>query len=266
MASSFIGLLVLCLCLVYDQVGCQDQVRRTADIVIVLKSEDGGLPRVGLRSRCTHHIECAQLYAVCSNLTHSCVCPRGYRSNGISCDYVASLRSRSFPFAAGVHRALPGDPPDSVAIYKVTLVVAAVFMVVVFTFFVGCVIKRTCERAREYNERMRELSTDVYTVPVEFEGMEKPPSYTDIVKIDHMLYGVPPPDYSTVTSAGPTASQAVLPPRTQPLSAFLQSSPPGPSSGQIRLLPLGTTPALAAGSGTRSTSVQTSESAQDVQS
>lgn len=213
----------------------------------MLKSEDGGLPRVGLRSRCTHHIECAQLYAVCSNLTHSCVCPRGYRSNGISCDYV-------------------GDPPDSVAIYKVTLVVAAVFMVVVFTFFVGCVIKRTCERAREYNERMRELSTDVYTVPVEFEGMEKPPSYTDIVKIDHMLYGVPPPDYSTVTSTGPTASQAVLPPRTQPLSAFLQSSPPGPSSGQIRLLPLGTTPALAAGSGTRSTSVQTSEGAQDVQS
>uniref|UniRef100_A0A4D5RXQ2 Putative secreted protein n=1 Tax=Ixodes scapularis TaxID=6945 RepID=A0A4D5RXQ2_IXOSC len=234
MASSFIGLLVLCLCLVYDQVGCQDQVRRTADIVIVLKSEDGGLPRVGLRSRCTHHIECAQLYAVCSNLTHSCVCPRGYRSNGISCDYVAGPA---------------GDPPDSVAIYKVTLVVAAVFMVVVFTFFVGCVIKRTCERAREYNERMRELSTDVYTVPVEFEGMEKPPSYTDIVKIDHMLYGVPPPDYSTVTSTGPTASQAVLPPRTQPLSAFLQSSPPGPSSGQIRLLPLGTTPALAAGSG-----------------
>uniref|UniRef100_A0A4D5RWN7 Putative secreted protein n=1 Tax=Ixodes scapularis TaxID=6945 RepID=A0A4D5RWN7_IXOSC len=247
MASSLNGLLVLCLCLVYDQVWCQDQVRRTADIVIVLKSEDGGLPRVGLRSRCTHHIECAQLYAVCSNLTHSCVCPRGYRSNGISCDYV-------------------GDPPDSVAIYKVTLVVAAVFMVVVFTFFVGCVIKRTCERAREYNERMRELSTDVYTVPVEFEGMEKPPSYTDIVKIDHMLYGVPPPDYSTVTSTGPTASQAVLPPRTQPLSAFLQSSPPGPSSGQIRLLPLGTTSAMAANSGTRSTSVQTSEGAQDVQS
>uniref|UniRef100_A0A090X9G6 Putative secreted protein n=1 Tax=Ixodes ricinus TaxID=34613 RepID=A0A090X9G6_IXORI len=77
MASSFIGLLVLCLCLVYDQVWCQDQGRRTADIVIVLKSEDGGLPRVGLRSRCSHHLECAQLYAVCSNLTHSCVCPRG---------------------------------------------------------------------------------------------------------------------------------------------------------------------------------------------
>lgn len=247
MASSFIGLLVLCLCLVYDQVWCHDQGRRTADIVIVLKSEDGGLPRVGLRSRCNHHIECAQLYAVCSNLTHSCVCPRGYRSNGISCDYV-------------------GDPPDSVAIYKVTLVVAAVFMVVVFTFFVGCVVKRTCERAREYNERVRELSTDVYTVPVEFEGMEKPPSYTDIVKIDHMLYGVPPPDYSTVTSTGPTASQAVLPPRTQPLSAFLQSSTPGPSSGQIRLLPLGTTSAMAAGSGTRSTSVQTAEGTRDVQS
>lgn len=247
MASSIVGLLILCLCLVSDQVWCQDQVRRTADIVIVLNSDGGGLPRVGLRSRCSHHRECVELYAVCSNLTRTCVCPRGYRSNGHSCDYV-------------------GDSSDSVAIYKVTLVVAAVFMVVVFTFFVGCVVKKTCERAREYNERMRELSTDVYTVPVEFEGMEKPPSYTDIVKIDHMLYGVPPPDYTTVTSTGPPASQAVLPPRTQPLSAFLQSSTPGPSTGQIRLLPLGTMPAVAAGSGTQSTSVQTPEGARDVQS
>lgn len=248
MASFCVALLCLCLWLVPNEVRCQDQVERTAEIVIVLSRDSGRpyLPRVGLHANCSHHLDCADFYAICSNLTRTCVCPRsrGYRSNGNVCVFI-------------------GDTSDSVAIYKVTLVVAAVFMVVVFVFFVGCVIKRTCERAREYNERMRELNTDVYTVPVEFEGMEKPPSYTEIVKIDHMLYGVPPPDYATVTSTGPPTSQAVLPPRTQPLSAFRQSS--GPSSGPVLLLPLRTS-ATASGSGTQGASVQAAETCRDVQS
>ncbi|XP_065305779.1 uncharacterized protein [Dermacentor albipictus] len=115
-----------------------------------------------------------------------------------------------------------GGSPDNVGIYQVTLVVAAVFMVVVFSVFVACVVKRTCERSRDLAERMRELSADVYTVPAEFEGLERPPSYTDIVKIDNMVYGVPPPDYSTVSpSPHAEAPAPSLPPRRISLSALL---------------------------------------------
>ncbi|XP_049528749.1 uncharacterized protein LOC119460594 isoform X2 [Dermacentor silvarum] len=115
-----------------------------------------------------------------------------------------------------------GGSPDNVGIYQVTLVVAAVFMVVVFSVFVACVVKRTCERSRDLAERMRELAADVYTVPAEFEGLERPPSYTDIVKIDNMVYGVPPPDYSTVSPPPDLEAAAPsLPPRRMALSALL---------------------------------------------
>lgn len=79
---------------------------------------------------------------------------------------------------------------------------------------------RTCERSRDLAERMRELSADVYTVPAEFEGLERPPSYTEIVKIDNMVYGVPPPDYSAVGQ--PTDLEAPsLPPRRTTLPALV---------------------------------------------
>lgn len=177
-------------------------VKRAADIVIVV---DGGASDRPLRSRgvyssCTHHNNCSDYYAICNFTLHLCVCPGGYSHSHV-CVYM-------------------GGPPDSVGIYQVTLVVAAVFMVVVFSVFVACVVKRTCERSRDLAERMRELSADVYTVPAEFEGLERPPSYTEIVKIDNMVYGVPPPDYSAVGQ--PTDLEAPsLPPRRTTLPALV---------------------------------------------
>ncbi|KAL1419342.1 hypothetical protein MTO96_005422 [Rhipicephalus appendiculatus] len=144
-------------------------VKRAAGIVIVV---DGGASDRSFRSRgvgsfCTRHLNCSDYNAICNFTSRVCVCPGGYTSNGHFCMY-------------------KGGPPDNVGIYQVTLVVAAVFMVVVFSVFVACVVKRTCERSRDLAERMRELSADVYTVPAEFEGLERPPSYTEIVKIDNM--------------------------------------------------------------------------------
>ncbi|KAH6928509.1 hypothetical protein HPB50_016846 [Hyalomma asiaticum] len=145
-------------------------VKRAADIVIVV---DGGasyrpLRYRGVYSSCTHHANCTDYYAICNFTLRICVCPGGYRNSDHYCMYM-------------------GGPPDNVGIYQVTLVVAAVFMVVVFSVFVACVVKRTCERSRDLAERMRELSADVYTVPAEFEGLDRPPSYTEIVKIDNMV-------------------------------------------------------------------------------
>ncbi|XP_054921783.1 uncharacterized protein [Dermacentor andersoni] len=144
-------------------------VKRAADIVIVVDgaASDRPLRSRGLYSACTHQNNCTDYNAVCNFTLRICVCPRGYRKNDYFCMYM-------------------GGSPDNVGIYQVTLVVAAVFMVVVFSVFVACVVKRTCERSRDLAERMRELSADVYTVPAEFEGLERPPSYTDIVKIDNM--------------------------------------------------------------------------------
>lgn len=180
-------------------------VKRAADVVIVVDggASDRPLRSRGLYSACTHHNNCTDYYAVCNFTLRICVCPGGYRKNDYFCMYM-------------------GGSPDNVGIYQVTLVVAAVFMVVVFSVFVACVVKRTCERSRDLAERMRELAADVYTVPAEFEGLERPPSYTDIVKIDNMVYGVPPPDYSTV-SPPPNLEAAApsLPPRRMALSALL---------------------------------------------
>lgn len=152
---------------------------------------------------CRSSADCMAYNAVCSNRTRTCFCPRGYGYNGNTYECVHMGRSS-----------------DNIGIYQVTLVVAAVFMVVVFAVFVACVVKRTCERSRELAERMRELSTDVYTVPAEFAGLEKPPSYTEIVEIDNMIYGVPPPEYSAVGAvAAETGTASSLPPPSVPLSA-----------------------------------------------
>lgn len=164
----------------------------------------------GVVIRCGHSADCMAYNALCSNRTRTCFCPRGYgySSNTYQCVQM-------------------GRTPDNVGIYQVTLVVAAVFMVVVFAVFVACVVKRTCERSRELAERMRELTTDVYTVPAEFAGLEKPPSYTEIVEIDNMIYGVPPPEYSAVGAEAETEQGAAssLPPPSVPLSAVaLQAS------------------------------------------
>lgn len=236
MASWYVGPLVFCLGFVCDAVWCgAGGDERTADIVIVFGDRAMSHHReTGLGAPCTHYLNCTDYYATCSSLSFTCVCPVAYRSNGHFCVY-------------------KGESADNIAIYKVTLVVAAVFMVVVFTVFVGCVVKRTCERAREYNERMHELSTDVYTVPAEFEGMEKPPSYTEIVKIDHMIYGVPPPDYDAAnTPSGSTTNQAALPPRTQPLATLVRQSVL-PSTTPVVFLPLRVSTAAATSLPTQAT-------------
>lgn len=167
---------------------------------------------------CESSADCMAYNAVCSNRTRTCFCPRGYGYNSNS--YVCVHLGRS---------------PDNIGIYQVTLVVAAVFMVVVFAVFVACVVKRTCERSRELAERMRELSADVYTVPAEFAGLEKPPSYTEIVEIDNMIYGVPPPEYSAVGAVAETETQTAssLPAEPSvPLSAVaLQATSARPSHG-----------------------------------
>lgn len=181
-------------------------VKRAADIVIVVDggASDGPLRSRGVYSPCTHHGNCSDYNAICNFTLQLCVCPGGYRYSDHYCRYM-------------------GGPADNVGIYQVTLVVAAVFMVVVFSVFVACVVKRTCERSRELAERMRELSADVYTVPAEFEGLERPPSYTEIVKIDNMVYGVPPPAYSTQ----PTDLEAPpLPPRLPALVWLAASRTP----------------------------------------
>lgn len=169
----------------------------------------------GIAVPCVRSADCMTYNAVCSNLTRTCFCPRGYGYNSNS--YVCVHMGRS---------------PDNVGIYQVTLVVAAVFMVVVFAVFVACVVKRTCERSRELAERMRELSPDVYTVPAEFAGLEKPPSYTEIVEIDNMIYGVPPPEYSAVGTVAETEPRTAssLPEPSVPLSAVaLQATSTRPS-------------------------------------
>ncbi|XP_077487909.1 uncharacterized protein LOC144098864 isoform X2 [Amblyomma americanum] len=182
-------------------------VKRAADIVIVL---DGGepertYPARGLDLPCTHHVNCTPYVAICRSDTKRCDCASGYKRHGHLCMYIGN------------------NSPDSIAIYQVTLVVAAVFMVLVFSVFVGCVVKRTCERSRDLAERMRELSMDVYTVPAEFEGLERPPSYTDIVKIDHMVYGVPPPEYSAAC-APPEPQEEPPPPLPPPRTLTLSSA------------------------------------------
>lgn len=185
----------------------------------------------GVVIQCRHASDCMAYNALCSNRTRTCFCPRGYGYNSNTYQCVRMGRS-----------------PDNVGIYQVTLVVAAVFMVVVFAVFVACVVKRTCERSRELAERMRELSTDVYTVPAEFAGLQKPPSYTEIVEIDNMIYGVPPPEYSEVGAEAGTepGTASSLPPPSVPLSAVaLQASrtssshntpPPPPAQPRLQML------------------------------
>lgn len=177
-------------------------VKRAADIVIVVDGGASDRPLGGVYTPCTRHWNCSDYYAICNFTLHLCVCPGGYRSNGHVCMYM-------------------GGPPDNVGIYQVTLVVAAVFMVVVFSVFVACVVKRTCERSRDLAERMRELSADVYTVPAEFEGLERPPSYTEIVKIDNMVYGVPPPDYSAAGQPTDLEAPSRPPPQRMALPALV---------------------------------------------
>lgn len=171
----------------------------------------------GIAVSCESSPDCMVYNAVCSNRTRTCFCPRGYGYNGNS--YMCVRMGRS---------------TDNTGIYQVTLVVAAVFMAVVFAVFVACVVKRTCDRSRELAERMRELSADVYTVPAEFAGLEKPPSYTEVVEIDNMIYGVPPPEYSAVGAVAETETQTAssLPEPSVPLSAVaLQAAAARPSHG-----------------------------------
>ncbi|KAH8020661.1 hypothetical protein HPB51_002610 [Rhipicephalus microplus] len=100
-------------------------VKRAADIVIVVDggASDGPLRSRGVYSPCTHHGNCSDYNAICNFTLQLCVCPGGYRYSDHYCRYM-------------------GGPADNVGIYQVTLVVAAVFMVVVFSVFVACVVKR----------------------------------------------------------------------------------------------------------------------------
>ncbi|XP_064487463.1 uncharacterized protein LOC135399657 [Ornithodoros turicata] len=186
-------LLLILLCSVVVTANDPSRILGPTEIAIVVK--DGfSRSEVGL-PECNWKGNCSSSSRTCNNGTTTCACPSGFKMNKGLCVYTETALS------------------DTGVIYKVTLIVAAIFMVLIFFIFVGCLVKKTCDRAREYSARLQEANAcSVYVVPREFQGLEKPPSYIDIVKMDNMIYGVPPPEYGERNPGSPTGGATHVPP------------------------------------------------------